>query len=416
MPDDPRSRPDEGRDTPRRDPATGSGRPAAPGPEPVERDGLLGTSVTAERIRVTGAKTLKRSPLVIVLFLVFNFLVLPQLGGFGQALERLSAVDPLLLLLALALTLASLVSYAPLTRATLPPEPRLSLGTLLRMQLATKALSHLVPGGSAAGSTLGYRLLTQAGVDGVAAGFSMATVGLGSAVVLNLILWLALLISIPLDGFNPAYGTASIIGMVLLATFTGLVILLMRGSEAAVRIVRGVADKLPYVEPDTAERFVRTLVSRLHHLVQNPQLIRRGVIWATLNWLLDAASLWVFIRAFGPALSPVDLIVAFCVVNILAAIPLTPGGLGVVEIALPALLVGFGLDRGTAGIAVATYRAAQFWLPIPLGAFAYASLRVGPASIRNIRSRHPLRDLTGDAAASADVRVWDVDGPGTDRG
>lgn len=391
-------RPDEAR--------SGSGEALVEG---AGGDGLLGTHVTAEMLKVTGTKTLKRTPLVVMFFLVFNYLVLPQLGGARQAADRLSAVNPLLLLLALGLEMAALVAYAQLTRVTLPAVPKLSLGTVLRIQLSTKAVTNLVPGGSAAGGTLGYRLLTQAGVDGAAAGFSLATVGLGSAVMLNLLLWLALLISIPLDGFNPVYGTAAIIGMVLLALFAGLVVLLMKGRNPAIKVVRAVADKLPLLNPDTAERFMRNLVARLQELIDNPVLIRRGVLWATVNWLLDAAALWVFIRAFGPALNPVDVIVAFCLANILAVIPITPGGLGFVEATLIPTLVGFSLDRSTAAISVVTYRLAQFWMPIPLGAIAYASLRVGPRSIGKMRRRHPIRELTDDTVDVADVRVWDVD-------
>lgn len=372
-------------------------------------EGLLGTSVTTEMLKTTGTKALRRTAMVVLFFLMFNYLVLPQLGGARQAVDRLSQVNPFLLLLALGLELASLGAYGQLTRVTLPPEPRLSLLTILRIQLSTRAVTNLVPGGSAAGSTLGYRLLTQAGVDGASAGFALATVGLGSAVVLNLLLWVALLVSIPLDGFNPVYGSAAIAGMVVLALFAGLVILLMKGQGPAVRVVRGIARRLPFLNPDTAERFVLTLVGRLQALRADPQLIRRGITWATVNWLLDAAALWVFVRAFGFTLNPIDVIVAFCVANILAVIPLTPGGLGVVEATLISLLVGFSLDRGTAAIAVVTYRLAQFWLPIPLGAISYMTLRMGPGSIRRMRGRHPIRDLTEDTVDVANVRVWDVD-------
>ena len=103
------------------------------------------------------------------------------------------------------------------------------------------------------------------------------------------------------------------------------------------------------------------------------------------------------------------LTVAFCVANILAVIPLTPGGLGVVEATLISLLVGFSLDRSTAAIAVVTYRLAQFWLPIPLGAISYMSLRLGPGSIRRMRGSHPIRDLTEETVDVANVRVWDVE-------
>ncbi|NLV55994.1 MAG: UPF0104 family protein [Acidimicrobiales bacterium] len=370
--------------------------------------------MTAEMIKETGAKTLKRTPMIVAFFLVFNFLVLPQLGGARQAAETLTAVNPLLLVLALGLEVAAFFAYAQLTRVTLPAEPKLGLGLLFRIQMSTKAVTNLVPGGSAAGGALGYRLLTQAGVDSAAAGFSLATVGLGSAVVLNLLLWVALLITIPMDGFNPGYGTAAIVGMLLMGTAALLVVLLLKGRDPAIRVVRAISEKVPFLDPDTAERFVRTLVARLADLRSNPTLIRRGITWAALNWMLDAAALWVFIRAFGPALNPVDVIVAFCLANILAVIPLTPGGLGVVEATLIATLVGFGLDRSEATISVVTYRLAQFWLPIPVGAVSYATLRVGPASIRQHRRNilsDPIRTLTDDTGDIADTRVWDVDSP-----
>ena len=44
---------------------------------------------------------------------------------------------------------------------------------MFRIQMSTKALSNIVPGGSAAGSALGYRLLTLSGVTGPDAGFAL---------------------------------------------------------------------------------------------------------------------------------------------------------------------------------------------------------------------------------------------------
>jgi uncharacterized protein (TIRG00374 family) len=72
--------------------------------------------------------------------------------------------------------------------------------------------------------------------------------------------------------------------------------------------------------------------------------------------LLDAASLWVFLRAFGTSTDVDALLVAYGLVNVLAVIPLTPGGLGVIDVALPSTLVGFGLTRSVAllGVAIAT--------------------------------------------------------------
>ncbi|MCU1452562.1 MAG: hypothetical protein JWN46_708 [Acidimicrobiales bacterium] len=350
-------------------------------------------------------RAVRRTITVVLLILVFNYLVLPRLAASRDSADLLRRVNPLLLLLALGLEAASLVAYTVLTRVTLPKEPALPLSRLLRIQMSTKAVTNLLPGGSAAGGTLGYRLLTDEGVEPAAAGFALATVGLGSAVVLNLMLWIALLISIPFNGFNPLYATAAVVGAGLLAAAAGLVVLLVKGTDRAEHILRTLARHLPMLDEETTSRFVHKLADRLHDLAGNPGLIRQGVLWASLNWLLDAAALWVFLRAFGAWLNPVNLVVAYGLVSVLAAIPITPGGLGLVEAVLTPTLVGFGLTKSTATIGVLAWRVAQFWLPIPLGGLSYASLKLGPHGRR--RRLAAMRSLATEASTMAEKRVWD---------
>ena len=94
----------------------------------------------------------------------------------------------------------------------------------------------------------------------------------------------------------------------------------------------------------------------------------------SLNWLLDAGCLWIFIWSFGRIVSPIDLLVAYGLANILAAIPITPSGLGIIEGVLITTLVGFGDPRAQAILAVLAYRLVNFWIPIPVGGVSYASL------------------------------------------
>ncbi len=343
--------------------------------------------------------------MVAGLFILF-YVVVPQVAQQRLAAEALRRVNPLLVLLAIGFQIASLLSYTILTRVTLPPDPKLRLFTIFRIQLATKAVTNTVPGGSAAGGTLGYRLLTEAGVAPTAAGFTLATVGLGSAVVLNLILWLALLVSIPFNGLAPVYVTAAIVGVLLLALAAALVYLLLEGRSRAEKVMRAIFRRLPFVEEETASRFVHQIADRLQDLAGQPELVRRGVTWAAANWLLDAASLWTLLWAFGTILSPVNLIVAYGLAGVLAAIPITPGGLGVVELALPSALVGFGVPTATAAAAVLSWRFAQYWLPIPLGGLSYASLKVGPLGQRERRLTR-VRALAQEAGQAANTRIWD---------
>src|SRR5580704_16840970 len=66
--------------------------------------------------------------------------------------------------------------------------------------------------------------------------------------------------------------------------------------------------------------------------------------------------------------------------SLASAIPLTPGGLGVIEVTLVAITVGFGAPRATAVLAVLGYRIVNFWLPLLPGAVAYLRLRLRPGA------------------------------------
>jgi hypothetical protein len=77
----------------------------------------------------------------------------------------------------------------------------------------------------------------------------------------------------------------------------------------------------------------------------------------------------------------------------------------IIDGGLPVALVGFGLTKATALLGVATYRLAQFFFPILLGGVLYASLRVGPWSIKRRERLRRLRDIAADA--SANERAFD---------
>jgi putative heme transporter len=342
--------------------------------------------------------------LVVFIAVVYLF-VIPLIPGFRAAWDEVRRVEPGLLLLGLGLEIAALWCYAPLTKAALGDAGQ-ALGPwrLFRIQMSARALSSIVPGGSAAGSTLAYRLMTLSGLSGPDAGFALATVGIGSAVILNLILWIGLLISIPIRGVNPIYGGAALVGILVMGLAAALIFGLMEGQGRAERVIRYIARRFR-LDDARAAHVVRQLAERLESLITDRQLLRRVALWASLNWLLDACALWVFVRAFGVALDPDALIIAFGVANVLAAIPITPGGLGYVDTGYVGMLRGFGVPLRTATLGVASYRFAQFFFPILLGGILYASLRIGPWSIERRDRLVRLRDLAAQEAERGESRV-----------
>lgn len=347
-----------------------------------------------------------RPVFVIVTAAVVYFFVLPLVPGLRDAVRDLDPIDPLLLVSGIALQGVSLLCYSLLTRAALVEHgDSIGLLRLFRIQLSTKALGNIVPGGSAASTALGYRLLTMCQVPRPDAAFALATAGIGSAVVLNFILWFGLIVSIPARGVNAIYGTAAIVGVLLMAFAAFLIFGLIDGQGRSERVVRAIARRLRF-DADHAADVLSHLGRRIEWLATEKNLLRRVVLWAAANWLLDMASLWIFIRAFGADLDVVALVVAFGIANVLSVIPITPGGLGIVEGVYIPTLVGFGLGQSTATLGVLSYRVAQYWLPILVGWLSYLSLQFGPFSIDR---KHKLASLSTVVASQSERKLTTVD-------
>jgi uncharacterized protein (TIRG00374 family) len=352
---------------------------------------------------------------LLIVALIVEYLVVPQVAGTRKALNLLGGVHPAWLLLGVLLEFLALVAYSVMTRYILPSDSDPGLWTIFRIQVTTLSVSHCVPAGSAAGTSLGYRLLTNAGSRGGDAGLAMSLQAAGSAVILNVIFWIALIVSIPLSGFSPLDLTAGLIGLLLVGIFTTMVVFLRRGESWAHSAIERVGRRIPFVDVAAAQRSFTHLVERFGELETDRSALVKATVWGTLNWLLDAASLFVFVGAFGHWPNPEGLILAFSISRVLAVLPITPGGLGVVEATLTSTLVGFGTPRGIAILGVIGYRLVEFWLPIPVGGLTYLSLQFEPGQT-------PLSRREGTGAPPNRLRRWRLrrhgrgDGEGTSAG
>ncbi len=248
-----------------------------------------------------------------------------------------------------------------------------------RIQLSTLALSHCLPGGNAMGYSLGYRLLMRAGVGGTDTAVALATQGLGSAVVLNVIFWLALLVSLPLYGLQSGYLFVAVIGMLLMAAIASLVILLTKGDQRAMGFCDGDREAGAVPPPRDPAQALRPMVGRVKELVQGPPSDGEGALFCLCQLVVRRrfpVRLRGRLRALGkPCRRCLSLTAS---ANIVAALPITPGGLGVVEATVSGILVGFGTPRSIAIWGVLAWRLVNFWLPIPIGGSAYLSLQLHP--------------------------------------
>jgi uncharacterized protein (TIRG00374 family) len=197
-------------------------------------------------------------------------------------------------------------------------------------------------------------------------------------------------------------GVAGLAGLVAVVVLLGL---LLRSREAAARIgttTGRIASAVlrPFHRPpvegwDKAttkfrDRTVLLLHARWH--------------WITLATVVSHVSLFLVLllalRSVGVGaeqVSWIEALAVFAFARLLTAIPFTPGGLGVIELALITGLAAAGGARSAVAAAVLVYRALTYVLPIPLGVATYLFWRRN-TSWRRAPGTAPRTDLVPETA------------------
>ncbi len=93
------------------------------------------------------------------------------------------------------------------------------------------------------------------------------------------------------------------------------------------------------------------------------------------NWALDAAYLYASCQAFAIHIGVLKLGAVYVGVQLIRQVPLTPGGIGVIEASLLAGLIAAHTANGPAAAAVLTYRLFSAWLIVPIGFVMLTLLR-----------------------------------------
>jgi uncharacterized protein (TIRG00374 family) len=89
----------------------------------------------------------------------------------------------------------------------------------------------------------------------------------------------------------------------------------------------------------------------------------------------DFLCLLFAVRAVGAKPEPALILLAYAVAGVIGLVPITPGGLGIVEASLSGLLVLAGLTGAEAVLATLAYRLASYWIPLLSGPFAYGAFK-----------------------------------------
>jgi uncharacterized protein (TIRG00374 family) len=240
---------------------------------------------------------------------------------------------------------------------------------VIESQLAGNAVSKIAPAGGAVGAALQYRMLVGAGLE---RGRTVAGITAVNLLTFAVVLALPVLAlpSFVRGSVDRNLVEATLVGVVVFAVLLGAGIAVLafdRPLELAARAVQSVRNRLRRRSAP-----LRTLPVRLRR-ERDKLLATLGPHWrsalvATIGrWAFDYATLLAALAAVGASPSPALVLLAFCAAQVLAQVPVTPGGLGFVEAGLTATLALAGVSAGQAVLATLAYRLFAYWLQLPAG-------------------------------------------------
>ena len=318
----------------------------------------------------------------VVLFIALAvgiFGLLPRLGGLTRDAAELRHARPAFVVAAVIAQAISLACYALLYRRVLASlGARLPFWLAARVTLASFLVSHVTPFGSATGTLLNVSTLEA---RGIAAATTSEAIGLTSLVstVALIALFGAGFAATAGRHLSSGYLTIAGVALALVVLVLALAFLLGAHPSIAERAGRQAATLARHVRPSIDPEKTAQASRRLATLARSALTGRAFAAsfgFAAADLLFDLASLDLMFLAvrYQPGFGP--LAIAYAVANIASALPITPGGLGIVEVTLVAVTVGFGAPRSTAVLAVVGYRIVNYWLPLLPGTIAYLRLRL----------------------------------------
>lgn len=338
--------------------------------------GRGGLTRTHKRL-LGGAATLA---IVVAVFVFF----LPRIADYRDVLDVVRGLDWEDWVLLAGAVVVNLVTFAPPWMAALPG---LGFRQAMAMTQASTALSIVSPAGAAVGMAGSFSMLRSWGFDRVSVGLAVAIAGVWNQLVNLAFPVIALALLTAAGEGHPGLTTAALIGAAVLAVvIVGFALGLWR-------------ERLARTFGDLAARYVSRVLRVVRRgpvrwsgegfvafRAQALDLLRHRWHVITLSTLLGHltvfALLVVCLRTVGVTGSEISFVEAFAawaLVRILGALPLTPAGVGVVEIGLTGALVAFGAPNAEAVTATLLYR----------GLTVLPTLALGLAAAATWRSHHP---------------------------
>ncbi|MHB1503904.1 MAG: lysylphosphatidylglycerol synthase transmembrane domain-containing protein [Acidimicrobiales bacterium] len=315
-----------------------------------------------------------------------------ELAGAGHYLDR---IDWWWILLGVLAEAGSFAAFAAMqVRLLRAGRVEVPIGPMSGITLAATAITNSLPAGPAVATVYSFRQYRRRGADDALAGWVLVAVFVAASASLALVA----LVGVGIAGAEGANLdlVGVIVGVTLLAIGMGVVFVQQRVLGwlvcAAVRASRRIAG-WPKGE---LGQYVDRIVARLTMVSLTGRDVGMVFGFGVANWALDCTCLALAYLAVEAPVPWKGLLLAYGAGQLAANLPITPGGLGVVEGSLTIALVAYGGVEVSTVAAVLLYRLVSFWAELPVGWVAW-----GWINWHRVAERSPAMAPGGERPAGA---------------
>jgi uncharacterized membrane protein YbhN (UPF0104 family) len=303
------------------------------------------------------------------------------------------------LVAAVVLEVASMTAFAEQQRHLLASfGVRMSSAVSMSIGYARSAMSTALPGGSAVSAAYAFRQFRAEGASQPVAAAVMLLSGVASVVGLALLsagdaalTWISPTVLVAVSvaavvaviaarrpvvaGVAPVAGGSPMVGSSVVGSSVA-------GSPVVGSSIAGspVVGSAPGADARPAARLRATVRHTAAMARSVPARRWLGVIaLAVVNWTTDLACLVAAAYAVGLTVPAAAIVVAYLAAQLVRQIPITPGGIGVIEASLGLALTTAGAAAAPAAAAVLVYRLISCWVLLPIGLVCWTARKSASA-------------------------------------
>lgn len=340
---------------------------------------MAATPDPKKRQRAMMKKAFGAAASVIIVVGIFAF-AMPKFADYAAVWAAVKTMTPLEIASLIAAMIFNLFTYWWANMAALPG---LRLWPAAVLTQTTTSVANTLPGGGAIAVGLTYEIQKSWGFTGTNTALYVGVTGIWNIFVKLGMPVISIVILVATGQSSAAYVTAAIVGVVVLAVAVGLLAAVFASEALARAVGRGLGRVASFV----AKPFRRGKgpITGLDERAAKFRSDTIGLVerrWVRLTFFTILSQLALFfvlllsLRHMGISEQEVSTAKVFAVFSfsrLLSAVPLTPGGVGVIDLGYVGGLTALVPEDQKAAVvaAVLIFRLLTYGVQIPLGGFTY---------------------------------------------